>query len=88
MSLLTIIGLEGLDTLRMACQLVPKECTDRYQKISTVLSSILQEMVSAETSEVFNALLTLKLPNCCHHNGTPQSYRQELNEISQVIIHK
>lgn len=84
MFLVAAIGLVGIDSLRMALQLIPMGFAGYYQPVAAVLSAIIDQPVSGEAMQIYHTLLKKKLTSFLHRNGTPSSYGEELARVSQV----
>ena len=84
MFLVAAIGLEGIDNLRMALQLIPMGFAGYYQPVATVLSAIIDQPISGEVMQIYHTLLKRKLTSFLNRNGTPSSYSEELARVSEV----
>ena len=90
MFLLATFGLEGVDVFRMALQLIPKEfvADGYYQRVAAVASITLKHQMSEEGAEMIHALVKQKLGSFLRRNGTPGSYGEEIDRLSQVRLHE
>lgn len=82
--LVASLGLEGVDSLRLASQLVPKEYPqrDRVGYVAAILNAVLSTPVENDVVVVMMNAVE-RLPFYDHH-AAPQSYMSVLRFISQA----
>lgn len=81
--LVASLGLEGVDSLRLASQLVPKQYPqgDRVGYVAAILNTVLSTRVENDVVVMMNAME--RLPFYDHHVA-PQSYMSVLRFVSQA----